>query len=131
LEDLKNSPSLDRRLVILGTVTHNPDELGGKIPPRPDLGDLEGFAKGFKEPITMADGKKFESVKAYKDSKVCNVLTMRELHKRYHESTESLLLPSIRVVWPTHRFSAIITPFSSSFSPGSRKISPVAMFPKN
>ncbi|GCL56085.1 light-dependent NADPH-protochlorophyllide oxidoreductase [Microcystis aeruginosa NIES-3806] len=87
LEDLKNSPSPDRRLVILGTVTHNPDELGGKIPPRPDLGDLEGFAKGFKEPITMADGKKFESVKAYKDSKVCNVLTMRELHKRYHEST--------------------------------------------
>jgi len=58
LEDLKNSPSPDRRLVILGTVTHNPDELGGKIPPRPDLGDLEGFAKGFKTPITMADGKK-------------------------------------------------------------------------
>ncbi|MCU0569344.1 MAG: protochlorophyllide reductase [Oculatellaceae cyanobacterium Prado106] len=75
------------RLVILGTVTHNPDELGGKIPPRPDLGNLEGFAAGFKDPITMADGKAFESVKAYKDSKVCNVLTMRELHRRYHEST--------------------------------------------
>ncbi len=87
LEDLKKSPASDRRLVILGTVTHNPDELGGKIPPRPDLGDLEGFAKGFKEPIAMADGKKFEPVKAYKDSKVCNVLTMRELHRRYHEST--------------------------------------------
>jgi len=38
LEDLKNSSSSERRLVILGTVTHNPDELGGKIPPRPDLG---------------------------------------------------------------------------------------------
>jgi protochlorophyllide reductase len=35
----------------------------------------------------MADGKKFEPVKAYKDSKVCNVLTMRELHRRYHDST--------------------------------------------
>ncbi|MEG3438499.1 protochlorophyllide reductase [Pannus brasiliensis CCIBt3594] len=87
LEDLKNSPAEDRRLVILGTVTHNPDELGGKIPPRPDLGNLEGFEQGFKEPISMADGKKFESVKAYKDSKVCNVLTMRELHRRYHDST--------------------------------------------
>ncbi|MFN6483656.1 MULTISPECIES: protochlorophyllide reductase [unclassified Nostoc] len=86
LEDLKKS-SLEPRLVILGTVTHNPDELGGKIPPRPDLGDLQGFAEGFKEPISMIDGKKFEPVKAYKDSKVCNVLTMRELHKRYHEST--------------------------------------------
>jgi protochlorophyllide reductase len=87
LEDLKNSPAEDRRLVILGTVTHNPDELGGKIPPRPDLGDLKGFEQGFKAPISMADGKQFESVKAYKDSKVCNVLTMRELHKRYHDST--------------------------------------------
>ncbi|MCS6812431.1 MAG: protochlorophyllide reductase [Cyanobacteria bacterium] len=87
LEDLKQSPAADRRLVILGTVTHNPNELGGKIPPRPDLGDLRGFADGFKEPISMIDGKKFEPVKAYKDSKVCNVLTMRELHRRFHEST--------------------------------------------
>ncbi|AUT02275.1 protochlorophyllide oxidoreductase [Nostoc sp. CENA543] len=86
LEDLKKSSS-QPRLVILGTVTHNPNELGGKIPPRPDLGDLKGFAEGFKDPITMADGKKFEPVKAYKDSKVCNILTMRELHRRYHEST--------------------------------------------
>lgn len=87
LEDLKNSRAEDKRVVILGTVTHNPDELGGKIPPRPDLGNLEGFASGFKEPISMIDGKKFEPVKAYKDSKVCNVLTMRELHRRYHETT--------------------------------------------
>lgn len=87
LDDLKHSASADTRLVILGTVTHNPDELGGKIPPRPDLGNFEGFEQGFKAPVTMADGKKFEPVKAYKDSKVCNVLTMRELHRRYHEST--------------------------------------------
>ncbi|NER24892.1 MAG: protochlorophyllide reductase [Symploca sp. SIO1B1] len=87
LEDLKQSTAEDRRLVILGTVTHNPDELGGKIPPRPDLGNLQGLAEGFKEPISMIDGKKFEPVKAYKDSKVCNVLTMRELHRRYHQST--------------------------------------------
>jgi len=87
MEDMKRSPAEDKRMVILGTVTHNPDELGGKIPPRPDLGDLEGFAKGFKEPVSMIDGKKFEPVKAYKDSKVCNVLTMRELHRRYHDST--------------------------------------------
>ncbi len=87
LDDLKHSTSGDPRLIILGTVTHNPDELGGKIPPRPDLGNFEGFAAGFKAPISMADGKKFEPVKAYKDSKVCNVLTMRELHRRYHDAT--------------------------------------------
>jgi protochlorophyllide reductase len=87
LEDMKRSTYPDRRMVILGTVTHNPDELGGKIPPRPDLGNLEGFAAGFKAPVSMIDGKKFEPVKAYKDSKVCNILTMRELHRRYHDST--------------------------------------------
>jgi protochlorophyllide reductase len=87
LDDLKQSSAADRRLVILGTVTHNPDELGGKIPPRPDLGDMRGLAEGFKAPISMIDGKKFEPVKAYKDSKVCNVLTMRELHRRYHDAT--------------------------------------------
>ncbi|WP_193197161.1 protochlorophyllide reductase [Nostoc sp. MG11] len=87
LEDLKKASVSKPRLIILGTVTHNPKELGGKIPPRPDLGDLKGFEAGFKQPISMIDGKKFEPVKAYKDSKVCNVLTMRELHRRYHEST--------------------------------------------
>lgn len=93
LEDLQKSAYVasspkpaEPRLVILGTVTHNPKELGGKIPPRPDLGDLQGFEAGFQEPISMIDGKKFEPVKAYKDSKVCNVLTMRELHRRYHQS---------------------------------------------
>ncbi len=87
LDDLKHASISEPRMVILGTVTHNPDELGGKIPPRPDLGNFEGFEAGFKAPISMADGKKFEPVKAYKDSKVCNVLTMRELHRRYHDST--------------------------------------------
>ncbi|MBD2159568.1 MAG: protochlorophyllide reductase [Limnothrix sp.] len=87
LDDMKLSNYPDRRMVILGTVTHNPDELGGKIPPQPDLGNLEGFAQGFKNPICMANGKKFEPVRAYKESKVCNVLTMRELHRRFHEST--------------------------------------------
>ena len=89
LKDLMKSPSTDKRLVILGTVTANPKELGGKIPipAPPDLGNLEGMEAGFKEPITMINGKKFKSGKAYKDSKLCNVLTMRELHRRYHNST--------------------------------------------
>jgi protochlorophyllide reductase len=87
MEDLRKCPSPDRRLVILGTVTHNPKELGGKIPPQPHLGDLKGLEAGFKEPYCMIDGGKFESVRAYKESKVCNILTMRELHRRYHDVT--------------------------------------------
>ncbi|MBF2057330.1 MAG: protochlorophyllide reductase [Cyanobacterium sp. T60_A2020_053] len=89
LEDLKKSNHTHPRLVILGTVTANPKELGGKIPipAPPNLGDLAGMEQGFKAPIAMIDGKKFKSGKAYKDSKLCNMLTMRELHRRYHEST--------------------------------------------
>jgi len=89
LEDLQKSGNAEPRLIILGTVTANPKELGGKIPipAPPDLGNLDGFKQGFKEPISMIDGKKFKSGKAYKDSKLCNVITMKELHRRYHEST--------------------------------------------
>lgn len=89
LEDLKKSSSAEPRLVILGTVTANRKELGGKIPipAPPDLGNLEGFEQGFKPPISMINGKKFKPGKAYKDSKLCNVLTMREMHRRYHDAT--------------------------------------------
>ena len=89
IEDLKQSAAKDPRVVILGTVTANRKELGGKIPipAPPDLGDLKGLESGFKEPVAMIDGKKFKSGKAYKDSKLCNLLTMKELHRRYHEST--------------------------------------------
>ncbi|MFP4254570.1 MAG: protochlorophyllide reductase [Halothece sp.] len=89
LEDLKQSSSPHPRLVILGTVTANRKELGGKIPipAPPDLGDLKGFEDGFKPPISMINGKKFKPGKAYKDSKLCNVLTMKELHRRYHKET--------------------------------------------
>ena len=73
------------RITVLGTVTANYSELGGKIPiPAPaDLGDLSGFKNGFLSPISMANGKKFKPGKAYKDSKLCNMTTVQELSKRY------------------------------------------------
>ncbi|NET31765.1 MAG: protochlorophyllide reductase [Cyanothece sp. SIO1E1] len=88
LDDLKRSSS-QPRLIILGTVTANPKELGGKIPipAPPDLGDLRGLEAGFQAPIAMINDKRFKPGKAYKDSKLCNMLTMRELHRRYHNST--------------------------------------------
>jgi protochlorophyllide reductase len=89
LDDLKASSAPSRRLIILGTVTANSKELGGKIPiPAPaDLGDLQGLAAGFKDPIAMIDGKPFKAGKAYKDSKLCNMMTSREQHRRYHAET--------------------------------------------
>ncbi len=35
----------------------------------------------------MVDGKPFFGAKAYKDAKVCNMMTALELHRRYHAST--------------------------------------------
>jgi protochlorophyllide reductase len=89
LPQLQASKHPSRRVVILGTVTANSKELGGKIPiPAPaDLGDLSGFKAGFKAPIAMANGKAFKPGKAYKDSKLCNMITTQELHRRLHGST--------------------------------------------
>jgi len=83
------------RITILGTVTANYIEFGGKIPiPAPaDLGDLAGFEKGFLSPISMANGKKFKPGKAYKDSKLCNMITVQELAKRY--SPEKIICNSL------------------------------------
>ncbi|TCD56436.1 protochlorophyllide reductase [Synechococcus sp. BS55D] len=89
MESLKASSHPSRRVVILGTVTANSKELGGKIPiPAPaDLGDLSGFEQGFQAPISMASGKAFKPGKAYKDSKLCNMITTQELHRRLHEGS--------------------------------------------
>ena len=77
------------RLITLGTVTANSEEFGGKVPiPAPaDIGALEGLMAGFKAPIAMINGKPFKPGKAYKDSKLCNMVMNRELQKRYHAST--------------------------------------------
>ncbi len=83
------------RITFLGTVTANYSEFGGRIPiPAPaDLGDLSGFKNGFLSPISMANGKKFKPGKAYKDSKLCNMVTVQELSKRY--SKERIIINSI------------------------------------
>ena len=60
---------------------------GGLVYPQADLGNLQGFEAGARNPITMADGKPFFGAKAYKDAKVCNMMTVSELHRRYHDST--------------------------------------------
>ena len=83
------------RITVLGTVTANYSELGGRIPiPAPaDLGNLSGFKNGFLSPISMANGKKFKPGKAYKDSKLCNMVTVQELSKRY--SKERIIINSL------------------------------------
>jgi len=87
LEDLKKSKWANRRMIIVGSITGNSNTLAGKIPPQANLGDMNGLERGLGAASPMIDGLEFNGAKAYKDSKVCNMLTMREFHKRYHEST--------------------------------------------
>ncbi|XP_010918444.1 protochlorophyllide reductase [Elaeis guineensis] len=89
LEDLKNSDYPSKRLIIVGSITGNTNTLAGNVPPKANLGDLRGLAGGLNglNGSTMIDGGQFDGAKAYKDSKVCNMLMMQEFHRRYHEDT--------------------------------------------
>ncbi|KAF8065757.1 hypothetical protein HT031_002817 [Scenedesmus sp. PABB004] len=78
MDDLNKSPSEHPRMIIVGSITGNTNTLAGNVPPKADLGDLSGLLSG----ASMIDGKEFDGAKAYKDSKVCNMLTMREFNRR-------------------------------------------------
>lgn len=131
LDRIKASNHPSKRIVILGTVTANSKELGGKIPiPAPaDLGDLSGFEAGFKHPVTMANGKSFKPGKAYKDSKLCNMITIQELHRRLHQDTGICCTSLYPGCVPTLLCSETPPRHSKSFSLGFRKKLLVAMFP--
>ncbi|XP_010438615.1 PREDICTED: protochlorophyllide reductase B, chloroplastic [Camelina sativa] len=89
LDDLKKSDYPSKRLIIVGSITGNTNTLAGNVPPKANLGDLRGLAGGLNglNSSAMIDGGDFDGAKAYKDSKVCNMLTMQEFHRRYHEET--------------------------------------------
>ncbi|EFJ23543.1 hypothetical protein SELMODRAFT_150541 [Selaginella moellendorffii] len=89
LEDMEKSDHASRRMIIVGSITGNTNTLAGNVPPKANLGDLRGLAAGLNgvQSSPMIDGEGFDGAKAYKDSKVCNMLTMQELHRRYHEDT--------------------------------------------
>ncbi|EPS73076.1 hypothetical protein M569_01677, partial [Genlisea aurea] len=89
LDDLNQSEYPQKRLIIVGSITGNTNTLAGNVPPKANLGDLRGLSARLNgmESSSMIDGGEFDGAKAYKDSKVCNMLTMQEFHRRYHEET--------------------------------------------
>ncbi|XP_027062462.1 protochlorophyllide reductase-like [Coffea arabica] len=89
LDDLKQSDYPQKRLIIVGSITGNTNTLAGNVPPKANLGDLRGLSSGLtgRDSSPMIDGGQFDGAKAYKDSKVCNMLTMQEFHRRFHEET--------------------------------------------
>jgi protochlorophyllide reductase len=74
----------DPRLIMVGSVTGNDNTVGGGgVYPIADLKDLEGLKNGGKAPIAMIDGFNFNGAKAYKDTKMCLMMTSNTLHDRF------------------------------------------------
>lgn len=81
-------PLLDRsphpRVVITASEVHDPTTPGGRVGPPAHLGDLAGLRAGGG--FSMADGgSPFDANKAYKDSKLANLLMARELERRLRQ----------------------------------------------
>ena len=77
-------------MCIVGSVTANTNTVAGQVPPRANLGNMSGLGAGLSGDTNknaMIDGDRFIGPKAYKDAKLCNILTVKEMHSRYHEAT--------------------------------------------
>eukprot|EP00966_Prymnesium_polylepis_P294842 6808866-Prymnesium_polylepis.1 len=73
----------DARVVLVGSVTGNDNTVGGGgVYPVADLKELDGLKAGARNPISMFDGYNFDGAKAYKDSKLCLMMTSNMLHDR-------------------------------------------------
>ena len=69
------------RVVITASDVHNPATGGGRVGQSADLGDLSGLRAGAG--FVRVDGHdRFDGDRAYKDSKLCNVLLGRELDRQ-------------------------------------------------
>ncbi|TVS03549.1 MAG: SDR family NAD(P)-dependent oxidoreductase [Cyanobium sp. PLM2.Bin73] len=68
------------RLVVTASEVHDPTSSGGRVGQPAGLGDLAGLRQGAG--FAMVDGRSpFDADKAYKDSKLCNVLFARRLQQ--------------------------------------------------
>jgi protochlorophyllide reductase len=77
------------RLVVTASEVHDPTSPGGRVGLPAGLGNLEGLRQG--PGAAMVDGRSpFNAEKAYKDSKLCNLLMARALAARLDRSAMHL-----------------------------------------
>ncbi len=76
------------RLVVTGSEVHDPTTAGGKVGQPAGLGDLAGLRQG--PGAAMLNGGLFNAEKAYKDSKLCNLLMARELDRQLRQQGQAL-----------------------------------------
>jgi protochlorophyllide reductase len=91
LEDMSRAKGA--RCCIVGSITGNTNTVGGGLVyPWADLGDLQGFEKGAKKPVAMADGKTFNGAKAYKDSKVRRNESRKSSENHFNQRSHDALI---------------------------------------
>lgn len=71
-------------LVVTASEVHDPSSAGGKVGRPAGLGDLAGLRQGPGAPMLDGSGS-FNAEKAYKDSKLCNLLMAREVDRQLRE----------------------------------------------
>ena len=77
------------RLVITSSEVHNPISGGGRVGQPATLGTLKGLKQ--QENIAMIDGQRvFDADKAYKDSKLCNILMARHIANQLQQRGEEI-----------------------------------------
>ena len=81
----------DSKIIITSSEVHNPMSSGGRVGAKSTLGDLSGLASD--EGFEMIDGNQFNADKAYKDSKLCNILFAKELSNKLNY--KKLIIPVI------------------------------------
>ena len=102
------------RLVVTASEVHDPTTAGGKVGAAAGLGALAGLRQG--PGAAMVAGGPFNAEKAYKDSKLCNVLMAREVERRLR----GCLLPVI--AWSP---GLVIPRGEGGFFRDSRRFNPI------